>query len=425
MVNAKAQRLSVAGVTLLAALILAFVSSPPAHALLEDGSLATVGSDVDQVGSTLQTQIDQTTGTVNQVGSGLGLPSVSSPQLPSTSELPVVGSGGGDLPIVGGPGGGSPGTGGGGAGGGSPGSTSGAGKGGVASTSSAGKGPGARSATALAPGSDVGVAGSVAAKHTAGARKTLGSTPGESSKDHGGGAAGAGSDGSGDGAISGGERHRPFIVARLFEQIPSEYRIALAMLALISAIFAFISAREHRRSRQAQRDALRDPLTGLANRQAFDLRFVGEWKRAERYDRPLGLLLFDLDGFKEINDSRGHAEGDRVLKKAAAALDERGLRSSDLAARLGGDEFVLLCPETGASDLEQLAGLMERSFADIGVEVSIGFAEREPGDPGPASVLERADASMYRRKADRRAARATASAHETDAAEQLAASAAA
>jgi diguanylate cyclase (GGDEF)-like protein len=402
--NRTVQRLPVAGATLLAALILAFSCSPPAHALLQDGRLDTLGSDVGTVGSTLQTDVDQVTSGVNQVGSQVGLPSVSSPQLPTDSQIPGVG-GIDDLPIVGGSGGGS--SGGGGGGGGASTGTAGAGGGGGSSAggSASPGGAGASSATADAPDGSPGAGMSLAARQAARSKNGSGS-----GHDGGKGASARGSGGLGNAGTSGrsaatdGDR-KPFFVTRLFQQVPMEYRIALAMLALISLIFAFISAREHRRSRQARRDAMRDSLTGLANRHAFEVRFLVEWKRAERYKRPLGVLLFDLDGFKEINDSRGHAEGDRVLKRAAEAIEGRGLRSSDLAARLGGDEFVLLCPETGGSDLEQLTASIERSFADIGVEVSIGFAEREADDPGPASVLERADASMYRRKADRRASR--------------------
>jgi diguanylate cyclase (GGDEF)-like protein len=189
----------------------------------------------------------------------------------------------------------------------------------------------------------------------------------------------------------------PSLVGRVINHIPAEYRIALIGLALLSALFAGISLRERRRSRRVERQALVDTLTALPNRQAFERRLAKEWRRAERYERDVGVLMLDLDDFKAINDGQGHAAGDRALGEAAMLISGR-IRSADLAARWGGDEFVVLCPETNAVGLKVLARSLEDRLKHAGIASSAGYAERESGDLGPADMLARADVSMYARK---------------------------
>ena len=121
--------------------------------------------------------------------------------------------------------------------------------------------------------------------------------------------------------------------------------------------------------------AATDPLTGLANRGLFQRMLEARLAESARYDRPLAVLLIDLDGFKGINDAYGHACGDKVLVAVAGAL-RRELRGSDLAARLGGDEFVALLPET---DTGRALALAERACAEIaGIEVAAGLATVRP-----------------------------------------------
>jgi diguanylate cyclase (GGDEF)-like protein len=94
------------------------------------------------------------------------------------------------------------------------------------------------------------------------------------------------------------------------------------------------------------RDSRRDALTGLPNRRAFEERLPIELARAARSDRPLALVLLDLDGFKGVNDRLGHPAGDEVLRAVARILDES--RAADDCFRIGGDEFAILMPETEA-----------------------------------------------------------------------------
>ena len=186
-------------------------------------------------------------------------------------------------------------------------------------------------------------------------------------------------------------------VGSVVNRIPPQYRWPVLVLACLAILFAFTSLRERRRSLRVEREALVDSLTGLPNRPAFERRLTKEWRRSERYDRPLGMLLIDLDNFKEVNDTQGHAAGDAVLREVAAAISGR-IRVSDMAARLGGDEFVVICPETPLEGLKILARSLEERLEEASIATSIGFTEREPADEDPEHFVERADAAMYRRK---------------------------
>jgi diguanylate cyclase (GGDEF)-like protein len=190
-------------------------------------------------------------------------------------------------------------------------------------------------------------------------------------------------------------------VDSVVNRIPPQYRWPVLVLACLAVLFAFTSLRERRRSVRVERAALVDSLTGLPNRLAFERRLAKEWRRSERYNRPLGMLLIDLDDFKHVNDTQGHAAGDAVLREVAASISGR-IRVSDMAARLGGDEFVVICPETPLEGLKILARSLEERLSEAAIATSIGFTEREPADEDPEHFVERADAAMYRRKANAR-----------------------
>ena len=159
-----------------------------------------------------------------------------------------------------------------------------------------------------------------------------------------------------------------------------------------------------------ERLALTDPLTGLANRRAFDESLTAEILRSFRQCQPLSLLYLDLDRFKEVNDRFGHAVGDEILAGFADLLRRHG-RRIDLAARIGGEEFAVLLPHTGRTHALLVAERIRKALESVplgrthavATTVSIGaalFQGRSEQD-GPAFVKE-ADSALYRAKAEGR-----------------------
>ncbi len=119
----------------------------------------------------------------------------------------------------------------------------------------------------------------------------------------------------------------------------------LFIASVFYGYFAQTVSAERTRREKAEEDARKDFLTGLPNRQAFDQKMREEIERATRYDRPLSLLIIDIDNFKLVNDSLGHQWGDVVLQGVAEIM-MRNVRSPDFVARVGGEEFVVVLPET-------------------------------------------------------------------------------
>ncbi|GAB6042920.1 GGDEF domain-containing protein [Endothiovibrio diazotrophicus] len=159
------------------------------------------------------------------------------------------------------------------------------------------------------------------------------------------------------------------------------------------------------RVRVEQRRALHDPLTGLANRLAFDERAHQELARRERYDTPLSLLVLDVDFFKRVNDSYGHKAGDMVLRTIAQLLLKL-LRETDFLARFGGEEFIALLPETPLEAAQQVAEKLRRGVAECGfhfqgqavpITISIGITQYRHGETHD-SAFERADGALYQAK---------------------------
>ncbi len=151
--------------------------------------------------------------------------------------------------------------------------------------------------------------------------------------------------------------------------------------------------------------AVTDPLTGLANRRHFFTLAQQEMERAQRYGRPLAVLLLDIDDFKQINDTYGHAVGDRVLETVGAYC-RSSLRAADMVARYGGEEIVALLPETDARAAEEAAERLRAGIAtlDFGPELpcvtaSIGVAVYDHADECDVSTLiDRADRALYAAK---------------------------
>jgi diguanylate cyclase (GGDEF)-like protein len=157
-----------------------------------------------------------------------------------------------------------------------------------------------------------------------------------------------------------------------------------------------------RRFREARQLADLDALTGLHNRRYFHETLAREVSRAQRYDRSLALIVFDLDDFKTINDRIGHLAGDAVLADAAERVRD-SVRSADIACRVGGDEFAVILPESTLMDADQLYRRIQQSVSSrpIGQEgrlfLSAGVTDLRPEDDA-VSFFQRADDALYRAK---------------------------
>ena len=157
-----------------------------------------------------------------------------------------------------------------------------------------------------------------------------------------------------------------------------------------------------KRFREARQLADLDALTGLHNRRYFHETLAREVARAQRYERRLALIVFDLDDFKAINDRIGHLAGDAVLAEVAERVRDV-VRSADIACRVGGDEFAVILPESSLGDADQLYRRLQNAVSSRAVTqagrlfISAGIAELKPEDD-TTSFFERADEALYRAK---------------------------
>jgi diguanylate cyclase (GGDEF)-like protein len=155
------------------------------------------------------------------------------------------------------------------------------------------------------------------------------------------------------------------------------------------------------RAEEFEHLAMFDALTGLANRRSAEGRLASEAARSERYGHALTVISFDLDKFKEINDTYGHPAGDQVLKEFARRLT-CVIRKSDIAARMGGDEFLVLLPECTSDHVQTLLHRlrpMETEYAGTKIPIcfSAGWVGYEKGETTD-QFLERADRILYAAK---------------------------
>ncbi|HEY5432653.1 MAG TPA: GGDEF domain-containing protein [Coriobacteriia bacterium] len=176
-----------------------------------------------------------------------------------------------------------------------------------------------------------------------------------------------------------------------------------AAVMMLPLVVVEVLTRLHR-SLEVERDLARtDTLTGVANTRSFKELAEAELERARRYGRTFTLASLDLDHFKNVNDTLGHAAGDRLIHDVGQAIRRR-LRRVDIVARIGGDEFVVLLPETDAAAaavaLEHIRGALQSVADGYGPEVTASFGAVTFVSP-PASVeqmLQLADVAMYQAK---------------------------
>lgn len=157
--------------------------------------------------------------------------------------------------------------------------------------------------------------------------------------------------------------------------------------------------------------AAHDELTGTPNRREFDRRLLEEWQRSVRFQRPLSLVMMDLDRFKVINDTHGHPAGDEVLRHVARLLAGQ-IRQVDCLGRYGGDEFALLLVETDRASAEAAAARLRSLVAAtpchlatnglvIDVGISVGVAAWPDDADKIAALVAAADADLYASKRGR------------------------
>ena len=212
------------------------------------------------------------------------------------------------------------------------------------------------------------------------------------------------------------DRHKPLVAAIflsvLFQAINAVKDdsvlasfITDTTVGLISALLVGTLARAVRHNhRELEALSQIDSLTRLQNRRGFELKVGAEIERQRRYGGTFSLVLIDLDHFKQLNDSRGHAEGDRALKVIGEIL-QGSVRDSDISARLGGDEFFVLLPNTRGNECEvvcrQLASKIQSRMLELHFEVtaSIGASTFDHPPESLAAAFQLVDKAMYAAKA--------------------------
>jgi two-component system cell cycle response regulator len=188
---------------------------------------------------------------------------------------------------------------------------------------------------------------------------------------------------------------KPFQVDELLARIRAGVRIVALQKALLDT------------NRRLEELSMTDGLTRVGNRRAFDERLDSAYEHARRYERPLSLVLVDLDHFKSINDAHGHDVGDHVLRAVADVLADSS-RHSDFVARIGGEEFAVLLPETPLFEAMQFGEKLRCSIAVAPiaagpVTISVGIANMPHSRVTTRGELfHAADQALYRAKANGR-----------------------
>lgn len=176
-------------------------------------------------------------------------------------------------------------------------------------------------------------------------------------------------------------------------------------LAGTLAFAAAIALKNAQLVEQLQSAASTDPLTGLSNRRAMEDRLAAELSRTQRHHIRTSVVMIDVDRFKLVNDSLGHAAGDRLLAELSRILKQQ-CRSLDAVGRMGGDEFLVILPMTTNEEAQMFVGRVQRAVAQLErshpefgrPSLSMGVAEAPRHGVTPDAVLGAADAALYRAK---------------------------
>jgi diguanylate cyclase (GGDEF)-like protein len=189
------------------------------------------------------------------------------------------------------------------------------------------------------------------------------------------------------------------IAAKQYVKLLSHWEQDRAQLKRFSAALAISN-------RKLQRYALVDQLTGLQNRRAGMESLTQAWSVSERSGEPVTMMMIDIDKFKEVNDSHGHAVGDKVLIEVAATI-RASARKEDAVCRMGGEEFLVICRNADLSSSLHAAERLRKAVSklrvsiegkQLGVTISVGIASREAGMSDPGSLVNAADKALYAAK---------------------------
>lgn len=217
----------------------------------------------------------------------------------------------------------------------------------------------------------------------------------------------------------------PTILALLYRGQAGDF-IAAAMVGL-AFVYVFVTAKTasqdywlaienkalaEQHAVEMERLSVTDQLTQLKNRSYFDQRFSEEWKRGDRQNTALSLLMLDLDHFKSVNDNHGHVFGDACLQRVAQSLAAEIQRETDILARYGGEEFIILMPDTDALEAAVMGEKLRAAIARIELRqngkpirltCSVGGATVQPDyHDNRELLLKQADQALYQAKADGR-----------------------
>jgi diguanylate cyclase (GGDEF)-like protein len=151
---------------------------------------------------------------------------------------------------------------------------------------------------------------------------------------------------------------------------------------------------------------MRDALTGIHNRRSLELHLKEEMERHKRYNHPLSMIMFDIDSFKQVNDTYGHQCGDYILQQIATTI-EKNIRSEDIVARYGGEEFCCLLPETPVEAAANLAERFRKKISQkpyryldrtVNITISLGVSTLNEKTATAQMLLKKADAGLYAAK---------------------------